>query len=379
MNGLMYCISSVSGGALEYLRNIAPRLEKRFSRGGEGHSFKFLAHEEQEPLFRGIEESRIRWIRGARPLGYRRVWWERRNLTRILDEEKIDVLFNPYQIGIPTPGRRQVMMARNMEPFLFREYRYDLRNWLRNHLVRRSSLHSLRHADRVIAISMSVRDHLVREVGIDPERVRLIYHGGSNLNAGNREAADRELIGRIGVHGDFLLTPGTLLPYRRCEDVIAAFGKCASALGDGMRLVIAGAGTDRRYGDVIRRAIAASPVRERILTVGHVPWETMAALYRLCRACVIATEIEACPNIAIEAMAAGCVIVSGDRPPLPEMFSGCALEYRARDLGQLAQQMRRAVEDVPLRQELRAKSLRRAKDFSWETCANQTFAALTEW
>jgi alpha-1,3-rhamnosyl/mannosyltransferase len=94
---------------------------------------------------------------------------------------------------------------------------------------------------------------------------------------------------------------------------------------------------------------------------------------------VIATEIEACPNIAIEAMAAGCVIVSGDRPPLPEMFQGCSLEYGARDIDLLAQKIRQAVTNDLWRVEMKAKALKRAENFSWDKCAMDTYAALTQW
>lgn len=377
LNVMMCCLSSVSGGAVAYLRNLAPLLTERFARGG--HRLKFLAHEEQAPLLGGIEDSHICWASGPRPTGYRRVWWERRNLTRVVREQGADVLFTPYQIGPKVRGVRQVFMLRNVEPFLFNDYRYSAKTWLRNRLLRRASAGCLRGADRVIAVSGFAREQLTGGLGIDARQVRTIYHGRPDLGFNADDAKDQGLLRRIRVEGDYILTCGSLLPYRRCEDVIAAFNRCAPALGVRMGLVIAGSGTDRRYGELIRRAIAASPVRDRILAVGHVPWETMAALYRRCAAYVIATEIEACPNIAIEAMSAGCVIVSADRPPLPTMFQGCSLEYRARDIDQLSQQMHRAVADEPLRDVLKAKALNRADDFSWEKCAGETYAALTQW
>jgi len=125
--------------------------------------------------------------------------------------------------------------------------------------------------------------------------------------------------------------------------------------------------------------IAKSPKPSRILTLGNVPWETMVELYRRCTLCVIATEIEACPNIALEAMAAGCSIISSDRPPLPEMFDGCALRYEARDIGGLSRQILHVVEDKALRVEMGNNALLRAHDFSWSTCVERTYSALTDW
>lgn len=124
MNIFMYCLSSVSGGAVAYLRNLALLLSELFAESSEGHQLKFLAHEEQRELLEGIDERQIVWVRGERPTGQRRLWWEWRNIGRIVEEEKPDILFTPYQIGPRVRGIKQVLMLRNMEPFLFMSYRY---------------------------------------------------------------------------------------------------------------------------------------------------------------------------------------------------------------------------------------------------------------
>jgi glycosyltransferase involved in cell wall biosynthesis len=382
LNVLTYCLSSVSGGAVAYLQNLASLLAELFARGGEGHNLNFLAHEEQAPLLKGVDDSQVCWVRGVRPEGYHRVVWERRNLTRILREHGANVLFTPYQIGPSVRGTKNVLMLRNMEPFLCggHGYRYCLRSRLRNELLRQASLRSLRRADRVIAVSDFTQDRLTNRIGVENKRVRTIYHGRNEDFASHGDVEkDHDVLDRCGVRNHYILTCGSLLPYRRCEDVIAAFNRCANHLPVRVQLVIAGAEIDSRYARVVHGAIASSPLREQIRYVGHVPWDTMAALYRQCLAFVMASEIEACPNIAIEAMTAGSAIVSSDRAPLPEMFRGCSLEYRARDVAHLVRQMRLTVEDASLRRELKVRAKQRAEAFSWERCARETYAALTEW
>jgi glycosyltransferase involved in cell wall biosynthesis len=308
------------------------------------------------------------------------VLWEVRNVRRVLRKERTDVLFTPYQIGPKVKEIRQVLMLRNMEPFLCCRYSYSPRSRVRNGLLRRASTYALRGADRVIAVSRFAQDLATGALGLNPQCVRTIHHGG-NVEVGSEEYAerDRERLQELGVGRKYVLTPGSLLPYRRCEDVIAAFDSCCGETNGEMQLVIAGSGSDRRYGKLIRTRIAASRHRDRMLAVGHVPWETMAALYRQCLLCVIATEIEACPNIALEAMAAGCVIVSSDRQPLPEMFDGASLEYHARDVDGLVEKMRATMVDGDLRSDLKARAWKRAREFSWEKCAKKTYDALIQW
>jgi len=380
MRVLMYCLSSVSGGAVSYLRNVVPLLVKQFEESGESHSLHILAHESQREVLPSIPDAQCVWIGGTRPAGWRRILWERQNMARIARETNTDVLFTPYQIGPRVEGLKQVLMLRNMEPFLFGGYRYSPRTWLRNHLLHWQSLHALRRADRVIAVSGFAEEQMRNGLGIPPERIRRVYHGRDTAFSPDGDSdEDRDCLEAIGVEGDFLLTCGSLLPYRRCEDAIAAFNQCAGLLSAEMRLVIAGSGTDRRYGKLIQRAIASSPYCDRILAVGHVSTEMMKALYRRCRVCVIATEIEACPNIAIEAMSSGCAIISSNRPPLPEILAGCSLEFRSRDVDNMAEQIRSCLEDEMRRGELKAGARERAQDFSWENCAKETYCALVEW
>jgi len=377
---LIDCLSSVSGGAASYLRNLGPLLSDRFEESPEGHCLKLLAHEEQRPLVQTIPDSRCIWMHGKRLGGYRRVLWERMNLPRITREQRVDVLFTPYQIAPTVYGVKQVLMLCNMEPFRFRDFRYSPGTWLRNYVLHFHSLRSLRAADRVIAVSEFTKDQLVNSIGVGPYRVRTIHHGrDTEFSPEGDIKKDQKMLARIGLQGNYLLTCGSLLPYRRCEDVIAAFERCADLLDTETKLVIAGSGTDNRYVKLVRKAIENSPCRDRILAVGHVPRETMMALYRRCLLFVTATEIEACPNIAIEAMSSGCAIISSDRPPLPEMFKGCSLEFRARDIENMVLQLRTCLEDEALRCDLKARSAERAEAFSWEKCAEETYSALVEW
>lgn len=376
----MNCLSSVSGGAVSYLRNLSSLLSTRFESSQGKHKLIFLAHESQRELFTGVQDGHMFWIGGTRPAGWRRVLWERRNLDRIVSETGSEVAFTPYQIATSVGAVKQVLMLRNMEPFLFGQYRYSWNTALRNRLLARSSSQPLRCADRIIAVSGFARDYLVGVLNITPDRIHTVYHGRTEALADCGDAErDRSLLAELGVGGRFILTCGSLLPYRRCEDVIRAFDAIAGKLPDGMQLVIVGSGTDQRYGALVRDTIAKAAARSRILLAGHVAWDKMNALYRQCNACVIATEIEACPNIAIEAMTAGCAIIANDKPPLPEILDNAYHSYRARDIPHLAEVMVQVSRDKQLRETLRARSLNRAEYFSWETCADQTYAALTDW
>ena len=376
----MNCLSAVSGGAISYLRNLTPILSNIFDQSSEDHNLKLLIHESQRDLFPLIESSKCHCLKGKRPTGYSRIIWEKRNVPNLLHDENIDVIFVPYQISLPYKDVKQVLMIRNMEPFIFQNYKYSHLTWIRNHILRMQSKNSLNNADRVIAVSEFAKDFLIDELNFHADRIHKIYHGRSiDYSPGGDSEKDSEILNQLGINDEFLLTCGSLLPYRRCEDVIEAFYKCADSLNPGTKLVIAGSGTDKRYGRLISDLIANSPYSSRILSVGHVSQEIMSALYRNCRICIIASEIEACPNIAIEAMSSGCAIVSSDCRPLPEIFQNSSLEFQSRNIHSLVDQIRYCLENKQKVIEMKSRALKRADDFSWDYCAEETYNALTKW
>ena len=146
-----------------------------------------------------------------------------------------------------------------------------------------------------------------------------------------------------------------------------------------LNLVIAGSSSDISYINKLKKLIKSSVSPSRIILLGNVPWKTMNILYRQSKIFVISTEIEACPNIALEAMAAGCVILSSDKPPLPEMFSGSSLDYKARDVSVLSKKIIEVLEDRNLQLKLKKLSSKRATYFSWSMCVDETYSALTNW
>jgi glycosyltransferase involved in cell wall biosynthesis len=380
VNVLVNYLSAVSGGAIAYLRNVTPVLHRLFLEIGGEHRLKILLHESQLDLVQDIPSEACIVIAGARPTGYQRLAWEYSHIPKIVGSERIEVLFSPCQIGPQVPRVQKVFMLGNMEPFLSSGYQYSFPSTVRNYLLKIGSVRTLRKANRVIAISRFTKDFVTRRLRVREERMRMIYHGRDmRFSPEGDEGSDRKLIASAGVIGNFILTCGSLLPYRRCEDVIEAFRQFAEFGFDDVELVVAGTGTDSRYARLIDTAITQSGCSQKIKAVGHVDQKVMAALYRRCRLCVLASEIEACPTIAIEAMASGCVIVSCDRPPFPEIFDGCSLEYHARDITDLKKKIEIGLNDKKIRADAKSKALIRAQAFSWDKCARETFSALVDW
>jgi glycosyltransferase involved in cell wall biosynthesis len=81
---------------------------------------------------------------------------------------------------------------------------------------------------------------------------------------------------------------------------------------------------------------------------------------------------------ALEAMAHGCPVVASGIPALHEVCGDAALYCDPNDPNDIAKKIRLVAEDPQPRELIRQNGLARVKEFSWEKCARQTLAILSQ-
>jgi len=366
---LINYLSVASGGAITYLKNITPHLldmEKKDS--SRRVRIKILVNEAQlSYLSSDIDRNRVVVVKTR--TGIKRLVWEHIKLPAIVKENNIDVVFTPYQVTKLVHNVCNVIMVRNMEPFTFSKYKYSFKTWLRNHVLKFKTIQTVKNSDKVIAVSEYVREHIVNNGYASKNNVAQIYHGRDVSFHPDITDYDKDALISIGLTSPYVFTCGSLLPYRKCEDIIEAFLKLEGR--NGMKLVVAGSGSDANYGGMLR---TMSEKSDDIIMLGQVAHDLMTILFRNCHVFVTATETEACPNIAIEAMSSGCSILSSDIAPMPEMFAGAAELYKYGDVDQLAEKLARYI-DLPKQRNIDA--IKRAEEFTWAKCAHQTYKYIT--
>ncbi len=91
------------------------------------------------------------------------------------------------------------------------------------------------------------------------------------------------------------------------------------------------------------------------------------------------SRIEACPNIAMEAMSHGAILVAADNPPLPEFFSDCTVYYEAGNSRSLAEVVvDRLAINLDVRSQLSAQTQKRSEMFSWDVTVDRTMTVLKQ-
>jgi glycosyltransferase involved in cell wall biosynthesis len=296
----------------------------------------------------------------------------RRGLRREIARISPDVLFFPSNRWLNFGPIPSVAMVQSMLPMVMPFGGNGLLDIVKNLARARLTKIACQRANRVIAISDYVRKFLVDTWNIPPDRIGMIYHGVNPPLPPDAQKIPGKVPREWG--GEFLFTAGSMHPYRGLDDVIKALALLAS---QGVRppVVIAGGAdsTQLPYLQKMQNLAEKSGVQAQIAWTGHLEVAEMSWCYSHCRLFLMTSRVEACPNIALEAMSHRAFCLAADNPPLPEIFQEAALYYRPKDGRALAQAINTALAyppDAAAGRRLRAQQ--RAGDFTWEETTDRT-------
>lgn len=233
---------------------------------------------------------------------------------------------------------------------------------------------SVRTARRVIAISESTKQDLVRYCRVSPEKIRVTYLAA---DAQFRPDASDD-IGDLpsGVRRPYLLAVGNLEPRKNLSRLIDAFVSLTRDRGFEGQLVLAGnrGGTSRQLAQRLRLL----GIESRVVITGYVTRRQLQTLYNQAAVFVYPSLYEGFGLPAIEAMASGCPVVASNVTALPEVVDDAALTVDPRSTEQLLEAIDAVIKRPALAQRLRGKGLIRASAFSWQRTAQQTRAVYAE-
>jgi glycosyltransferase involved in cell wall biosynthesis len=229
---------------------------------------------------------------------------------------------------------------------------------------------AVRRADRIIAVSRSTRDDLVKLVGADPAGIEVIYEAADPSFGPLPRLQAEETTRRLAIPPPYILFVGSFEPRKNLLVLLEAFARIRREAD--VRLVLAG----RRgwlHEPIFRRL--AEPDLEPHVRVHEGPTRAeLAALYSSAAALAFPSLYEGFGLPVLEAMACGCPVVASDRASLPEIVGQAGLLVPAEDVAELAGALLHVLADGELRQALIAKGLERAGQFSWAKAAAETLA-----
>jgi len=226
-------------------------------------------------------------------------------------------------------------------------------------------------SERIIVVSECTRRDFLELFDYPPEHVRVVHHG---VDPSFRPRAGHELapmLARFGLENEYLLFVGDVTPRKNLIRLVRAYARSkASADFD---LVIVGARSFRAA--EIEREIGSSQRHDRIHRLGYVEGDDLHALYAGAAAFLFPTLYEGFGLPVLEAFASGTPVLSSNASSIPEIAEDYALLVDPEDDVAIAEGIDQVLDCSPERLEA---ARRHAAQFTWERCAQRTYAVYKE-
>jgi glycosyltransferase involved in cell wall biosynthesis len=297
--------------------------------------------------------------------------WDQWLVPQAEKTERFSLIFNP-KYSLPLLSRSQrVFVCHGMDWYVTPSWSKLMDRLNHRYLIPRYA----EKADAIIAVSNTVRQHLIEYLGVEEERVHTVYLGVDEAFGRPISSERLEEVRLIyGLPERFFLYCGQIYPPKNFGRLIQAYAQVGPKLG--FSLVVAGGHTWLCEDEIA--LIDQLGVSQWVSRPGWIDRETLPAFYALAEALVLPSLYEAFGLPLLEAMASGCSIVTANRYATAELAGGVGVLVDPEDVESIADGMHRVVTDQILRQQLIAAGRERIKDFSWEKCARETMAVLEE-
>ncbi|MFT4247506.1 MAG: glycosyltransferase family 1 protein [Pseudomonas sp.] len=270
-----------------------------------------------------------------------------------------------------TQGSLTSCLVHDLIPLVMEErYLGDVRarRWYERKLAQ------LREFDVLLANSATSKQDAVRLLGIDPDRIHVVYAGFPDAfrRPDDMEAARQRLANRFSLRSRFVLYTGNNDYRKNSKGAIAGFAGLPRSLRSGLVLVMNQTEAEQELREFARQCGLGSA--DLVLT-GYVEDSELRDLYALCEAFVFPSLYEGFGLPVVEAMACGAPVIVGDNSSLSEIVELSRAKFDATDFSAIAACLQQVLSDSGWREQLRNYGMERAGFFQWSRTADASVRA----
>jgi len=239
--------------------------------------------------------------------------------------------------------------------------------WLKYLAYRLVLKHAVLKSKAIIVPSSWVKKKIVDRFPAVEKKIHVIYEGvAQSFISDGRSAVGNEVLVKYNLQPrQYLIYTGSLYPHKNVELIL----NVVQHLID-LKFVVCCSRSI--FWDKFQQEVRNRGLEEKIVFAGFVPDDELAVLYKNALAFVFPSKSEGFGLPGLEAMAAGCPVISSTAGALPEIYGDSAAYFDPKSDRELREEIERVRKDKEFREELIKKGMVRAKKFTWEKCARET-------
>lgn len=296
-------------------------------------------------------------------------FWTQFGLAQRTFRDNLDVLFIPAHTSplIHKSGLKTVVTVHDLGA----EYLPKMHQLKQRLYLKWITHYQLKSASSLIAVSKATKDDLIKNVGIDPKKIKVVYesYDESLFKPVKGDLLVNRLISFKLVGMGYFLFVGTVQPRKNLDRLIRAYANLSS---DAPLVIV---GSKGWLSEAIYKLPKLLKISDKVKFLGYVSDKDMPALYSGAIALVFPSLFEGFGLPILEAQASGCPVLTSNVSSMPEVAGAGAVyvnPYSVEDIMEGMERVKREWERVKL---IKA-GFENIKKFSWQKCARETLNVL---
>ncbi|GAP13762.1 glycosyltransferase [Longilinea arvoryzae] len=231
---------------------------------------------------------------------------------------------------------------------------------------------SVQRADLIIAVSRNTANDIVKYYGIEPRKVKVIYHGRSSIFSPASADEIANIHKKYDLPEKYLITVGRIDLKKNLTNLVKAFSIIQNQIDPNLKLVLVGEIYKKCEDKNLTPTIQDMGLMDKVIFAGRVPDADLPSLYSGAIACAFPSLHEGFGLVGLEAMACGVPIITHNSSAIVEVVGAAGVKVDATNVDELADALTRVINDESLRVQMKLSGLERSKEFDWKITARMT-------
>lgn len=259
-------------------------------------------------------------------------------------------------------------------PYLFQK-RYlgdkDAKKWYMR------IINFIKKVDKILAISQSVKDDLIRHLGIDNKKIDVIYAGIDKRYMKLDNISDEiQIRKKYGINKEFIMCTGGADPRKNMNELIIAYSKLPEELKNKYMLAIVC--SLHKEGEIeLRETARRYDVSDKVVMTNFVPFNHLLKLYNLASLMAFPSQYEGFGLPVIEAMACGTKVITSNNSSLGEIAEGAATLVDPFDIESITEGLKKALNALNS-DEFLEEMKKCVNLYTWENTVELTMKSINE-
>ena len=343
---------------------------KRITSQNKDHQFYFLFDRKFDKSFIFSENVTpvVLSPQARHPVLYK--WWFEKSIPRWIGKNQIDLFFSPegyisLKLDVPTINVIHDLNFEHYPAFLKKsEYKF----------YKKYFPQYAKKANEIITVSHHSKSDIVKTYGINEEKVNVIYNGiRDSFSPLSDEQKSNSKSQFAGGHPYFVYL-GSIHPRKNLDRMLMAFDSfCSEKESDYMFLI---SGRQFKKSEATFKVYTTMKHRSKVKFLDYVKEDAINDLVAGAEAMIYVPLYEGFGLPVLEAFQCEVPVVTSNVTSLPEIAREAAILVDPNSVREIKESMLQITQDDKTRKDLIEKGKLRAKEFSWDKCAKETWKVI---